>query len=60
MKCYQKNGFEFFYDRNQKHWVLYPVDSDGLRIEWDKHDNPLEAEYFTKKEELLLRISATN
>ena len=52
MKTYIKTGFEYFYDRNQKHWVLYPIDNLGNRIEWDKNDNPIEAQYFNNKIEL--------
>lgn len=52
MKTTIKNGFEFFYDRYQKLWVLYPVDSDGNRIEWDADDNPIEVQYFNNKIEL--------
>ncbi len=52
MKAYQKSGHEFFYDRNQKQWVVYPIDSEGNRIEWDANDNPIEAKYFINKTEL--------
>ena len=52
MKSYIKNGFEFFYDKHQKQWILYPVDSLGNRIEWDESDNPIEAQYFNNKTEL--------
>ena len=52
MKTYIKNGFEFFYDKSQKQWVLYPIDNLGNRIEWDKNDNPIEAKYFNNKTEL--------
>jgi len=52
MKTYQKKGFEYFYDRIQKLWVIYPIDSDGNRIEWDTNDNPIEAQYANNKEEL--------
>ena len=52
MKTYIKNGFEFFYDNNQKQWVLYPVDNLGNRIEWDENDNPIEARYFNNRKEL--------
>lgn len=58
MKAHQKNGFEYFYDKNQKLWVLYPIDSEGNRIEWDANDNPIEAEYFNNKKELLNSINA--
>lgn len=43
MKTYTKNGFQFFYDRHQRQWVLYPIDNLGNRIEWDENDNPIEA-----------------
>jgi hypothetical protein len=49
MKTYILNGYEYFYDRYNKHWVLYPVDNLGNRIEWDKYDNPIEANYFYNK-----------
>ena len=52
MKAYIKNGFQYFYDRNQKQWVLYPIDNLGNRIEGDKNDNPIEAQYFNNKTEL--------
>jgi hypothetical protein len=51
MKTYIKNGFEFFYDKSQKQWVVYPIDNLGNRIEWDKNDNPIEAQYFNNKTE---------
>ena len=35
MKTYITNGYEYFYDKSQKQWVLYPVDNLGNRIEWD-------------------------
>lgn len=52
MRTYIKNGFQYFYDRYQKQWVLYPIDNLGNRIEWDKNDNPIEAKYFNNKTEL--------
>lgn len=52
MKNYIANGFEYFYDKNQKQWVLYPIDNLGNRIEWDKNDNPIESRYFNNKAEL--------
>lgn len=52
MKTYIKNGFEYFYDKSQKQWVLYPIDNLGNRIEWDKNDNPIEARYFNNRKEL--------
>ena len=52
MKTYTKNGFEYFYDKSQKQWVLYPIDNLGNRIEWDKNYNPIEAQYFNNKTEL--------
>ena len=52
MKTYTKNGFEYFYDTNQKQWVVYPIDNLGNRIEWDVNDNPIEAEYFNNRQEL--------
>jgi hypothetical protein len=52
MKTYITNGFEYFYDKNQKQWVLYPIDNLGNRIEWDKNDNPIEAIYSNNRKEL--------
>lgn len=52
IKTYTKKGFEYFYDRHQKQWVLYPIDKKGNRIEWDKNDNPIESEYFNNIKEL--------
>lgn len=52
MKLYKKNGFEYFYDKSQKHWVLYPIDKEGNRIEWDNNEKPIEAIYFNNKIEL--------
>ncbi len=52
MKTYTEKGFEYFYDRFTKLWVLYPVDSLGNRIEWDENDNPIESQYFNNKPEL--------
>ena len=48
----QRNGFEYFYDTTQRLWVVYPIDKEGNRIEWDSNDNPIEAEYFNNKKEL--------
>ena len=56
MKTYRKNGYEYFWDKNYKHWVLYPIDKNGNRIEWDENENPIESEYFNNKKELLLKI----
>ncbi len=52
MKVHQKNGFEYFYDKFQKLWVLYPIDNTGNRIEWDNNDDPIESMYFNNKKEL--------
>lgn len=52
MKAYIKNGFEFFFDKNQRQWVLYPVDNLGNRIEWDENDNPIECKYFNNIKDL--------
>lgn len=52
MKTYQNKGFEYFYDKYQKQWVLYPIDDLGNRIEWDKDSNPIESQYFNNKTEL--------
>ena len=52
MKTYQKQGYEYFYDRHQRHWVVYPIDADGNRVEWDINDNPIEAMYFLNKGDL--------
>lgn len=52
MRTYIENGYEFFYDTNQKQWVLYPIDNLGNRIEWDINDNPIESQYFNNIKEL--------
>jgi hypothetical protein len=58
MKTYIKNGFEYFYDKNQKHWVLYPIDKFGNRIEWDIIGNPIESKYFNNKTELYVFLNS--
>lgn len=58
MKTYITNRFEYFYDNRQKQWILYPVDSLGNRIEWDKNENPIEAKYFNNKTELNTFLNA--
>ena len=52
MKTYNKKGFQFFYDTNERQWVLYPIDNNLNRIEWDTNDNPIEAMYFNNQKEL--------
>ena len=52
MKTYSNNGYEYFYDVNQKLWVLYPINEVWERIEWDENDNPIEAKYFNNRKEL--------
>jgi hypothetical protein len=52
MKTHQNQGYEYFYDRYQKHWVVYPIDAKGNRIEWDIDDNPIEAMYFINRSDL--------
>lgn len=52
MKTYITNTYQYFYDKYLKQWILYPVDDLGDRIEWDKNDNPIEAQYFNNKIEL--------
>jgi len=52
MKVYIKNGYQCFYDRYQKLWIVYPVDSVGNRIEWDIDNNPIEVKYFNNKTEM--------
>ena len=52
MKTYQLNNHEYFWDKNQRLWVLYPVDENKNRIEWDENDNPIECQYFNNKKEL--------
>jgi hypothetical protein len=47
-----KEGFEYFYDRSQRQWILYPVDESGNRIEWDDNDYPIEARYFNNIREV--------
>jgi hypothetical protein len=44
--------FEYFWDRNQRLWILYPIDENKNRIEWDSNDNPIECQYFNNKKEL--------
>lgn len=58
MKLYTENGYSYFYDRYQRHWVLYPVDSEGNRIEHDKFGNPIESEYFINKSDLKNKIKS--
>jgi hypothetical protein len=57
MKLHTKNGFAYFYDRTIKLWTLYPIDSEGNRIEWDANDNPIECEYFVTLAEVKSRIN---
>ncbi len=52
MKVYITNGFEYFFDKSQKLWILYPIDNLGNRIECDANDNPIEAQYFNNKKEV--------
>jgi hypothetical protein len=52
MKAYQSKGYEYFYDRFTKQWVMYPIDSEGNRIEWDSNDEPIESMYFNNKAEV--------
>jgi hypothetical protein len=52
MKTYVTNGYEYFFDKNTRQWVLYPIDNLGNRIEWDNKDNPIEARYFNNLNEL--------
>lgn len=44
--------FEYFWDKNQKLWVLYTIDENKNRIEWYENDNPIECQYFNNKKEL--------
>jgi len=60
VKTHRKNGFEYFYDTNCKHWVLYPIDKNGNRIEWDKQDNPIESQYFINKKQLTTFLNTHN
>lgn len=60
MKTHNKNGFEYFYDKYQKQWVIYPIDKSGNRIEWDENDNPIEAQYFNNKTEIDNWLTAIN
>jgi len=57
MKTYITNGNEYFYDKYQKQWVLYPIDNLGNRIEWDVNDNPIEAMYFNNRKELRMFLN---
>lgn len=52
MQTHQKNNYEYFWDKYEKHWVLYPIDSEWNRIEWDNNDKPIESQYFNNKTEL--------
>jgi hypothetical protein len=52
MKTYIKHQFEYFYDKYQRQWVMYPVDNQGERVEWDKNDNPIECTYFNNIKEI--------
>lgn len=52
MQAYTENEYEFFYDRYQKLWVLYPINETGERVEWDENDEPIEAQYFNNKTEI--------
>lgn len=45
-------SFEYFWDKNQRLWVAYPIDENKNRVEWDKNDNPIECQYFNNKKEL--------
>lgn len=46
------NKFEYWWDKSTRNWVLYPIDENGNRIEWDDNDNPIEALYFPNKKRL--------
>lgn len=52
MKAYQSNGFEYFFDKNIRQWILYPIDDNGNRIEHDIFDEPIESKYFNNKTEI--------
>ena len=52
MKIYIKNGFGYFWDAFRREWVLYPVNENGERVEWDENGEPIEAEYFPNKTDL--------
>ncbi len=60
MNTYINKGFEYFYDKNQKLWVMYPINDNGDRIEWDSNDNPIESEYFNNKKELINFLTTKN
>jgi len=57
MKTYKTKNFEYWFDNLCKHWVLYPIDNLGNRIEWDKNDNPIESSYFKNKKQLFQFIN---
>lgn len=40
-----ENGFSYFYDKKTKTWVIYPVDSEGNRIDFDASGKPMEYEH---------------
>jgi hypothetical protein len=46
------NKLEYWWDKSTKNWVLYPIDENGDRIEWDSNDNPIEALYFPNRKKL--------
>ena len=56
MKIYIIKGYSYFYDKFEKHWVLYPIDEFNNRIEWDENENPIESQYFNNKTELILYL----
>ena len=52
MKTYNKNGFEYFYDNHIRLWVIYPIDTNGFRIEHNPQGRILESDYFHNKKQL--------
>ena len=49
--------YEYWYDRYTKQWVMYPIDSEGNRIEWDSNDEPIESMYFINIREVKTFLS---
>ena len=53
MKTYQDNGYQYFFDKSIKSWILYPVNENGNRIESNDDHDFLESEYFTNKNHMI-------
>lgn len=57
MKTYTENGFQYFYDRYIKLWTVYPVDGEGVRVEFDENNDHIPADHYHNKSELLEHVS---